>query len=305
MSMQRGPHEDNEAHRSMPERSGMDEDLFFFFTSLIEQNAQLAGKLEEIDSLKKLAEETLSEAQKAAEIIKTEAERKAKEEAAAIIAKADEEARAAAQNIIDRAREKAEEEAHKIIAEAKQKAEAAERKALEIIRAAEEKAESIGRRSEEETSKLIAEARRRAEEDARAIRQEAEEILKSSRKAVEVERKARHGREMPPGSEVEAPVIYEDIVELFFTPPISLDKLQKMRKRLRDVPQIRILDLRGSLDNGVRMRLRLHEGIPLLKILCAFPEVWKASDMPIEGGGVGLERQKGLPLRRIAVTMKR
>lgn len=313
MSTERGPHEDKETRKPMPSAGGMDEDLFLFFSSLIEQNAQLTGRVGEIDSLKKLAEETLAEAKKAAEVIKIEAEKKAKEDADAIVAKADAEAKTAAQNIIDKAKESGEAEAHGIISEAKLKAEAAERKAHEIMKAAEEKAESV---------------RRKAEEDARAIRQEAEKLLKASRKAVESERDAKPKKDEGEGSKGTEPresqavvslksgargwsllgwaggkkegsAPYDETIELLVMPPVAIDQLQKLRKHLKKIPQTRVLELRGSLDSGVRIKIRMRARIPLLDTLADFPEVQKVLEKPIEVG------EKAEALRRITVTMKR
>ncbi len=76
-------------------KNGLDEaEVVSFVTSLIEQNKELTTKLEHIDTLKKLAEKTVIEAEKQAKDIKAEIEGKAQARAEAILAEAEEKARA-------------------------------------------------------------------------------------------------------------------------------------------------------------------------------------------------------------------
>jgi vacuolar-type H+-ATPase subunit H len=126
-------------------RNGLDEDeIRSFVDSLVEQNASLLAKLEHLDSLKKLAEMTVIEAQKEAEGIRVEIERNANAKAAAILAEAT---------------EAAEKQVKERIEEAKRYAEVINTGA-EVIRAA----------AEEEANRLKAEAAQNAEELLREIR---------------------------------------------------------------------------------------------------------------------------------------
>ena len=120
---------------------GQDGELMAFINSLIDQNAELAAKLENIDSLMELAEKTVIEAGKEAEGIKLEAEKKANARAAAIVARAEGKAKAVAQKVIAKAKEKAEAEARRIIAEAGQRAEESVQERLSL---AEQQAQEIG-----------------------------------------------------------------------------------------------------------------------------------------------------------------
>ena len=82
-------------------KDGLDQDeVFSFISNLMDQNNELAAKLEHIDSLKKLAEKTVIEADKQAENIKLEIQEQAKAEAASTIAEAEERAKAEAEKII-------------------------------------------------------------------------------------------------------------------------------------------------------------------------------------------------------------
>lgn len=300
MSAKKGPEEDKEAQKPASQGKGVDDDLLFVFNNLVEQNAELSGMLEDISALKQLAESTLTEAQQAAEIINEEAERKAKEEASVIIAKAEKEARAAAEDVVAKAREKAEAEARDIVAETRKRSEAAEREAREIMRAADDKSAGVKKRAEEEAAKIIAEARKRAEEEARAIRQAAAEMLRASGGTGEGEAKVREEKaslaegagiqteKQSPSTEeragTEPEVIYADTVDLVVVPPLTLPQLQKLRKHLKEVSQVRILGLKGSLDSGINMKLMLQAAMPLMAILANFPEVHKVSDKHVEAG---------------------
>lgn len=83
-----------------------DDDVNFILSSLIDQNAELIGRLEHLESLRELADRTVLEAHREAERIKAEAEQKA----AAIILRAEQEARATADKIISEAKTKVKEE---------------------------------------------------------------------------------------------------------------------------------------------------------------------------------------------------
>ncbi len=206
-------------------KNGLDEaEVFSFIGGLIDQNNALTSKLEHLDSLTKLAERTVIEANKQAQTIKKEVEGKANASAASIIAEAEEKAKneidritsgaeqkakksaeekitaaeQQAQLILTAAQEKAEsiktnadDEANRIIAEAKQNAMAAEQQAQEILKAAEEKAESIKANAEKEANKIISEARERAEDLVNArvasAEKEAQSILEKARAKAEEE----------------------------------------------------------------------------------------------------------------------
>lgn len=112
-------------------KSGLDEDeIVSFLVGLIEQNTDLVAKLEHLDSLNKLAESTVIEAQNESERIRLEIEQNAKDMASAIIAEAKEAAEKNAkerieetERIAETIKASAEEEANRIKAEASQKAE--------------------------------------------------------------------------------------------------------------------------------------------------------------------------------------
>jgi F-type H+-transporting ATPase subunit b len=353
MSKTDGQEKKNKVHELVPPSDGQDGGLMAFINSLIDQNAELAGKLENIDSLTELAENTVIEAGKEAETIRAEAEREANARAAAIVARAVEKAKAAAQKIIARAKEKAGAEAQRIIAEAGQKAEQSSQEKLSL---AEQQAQEIMKAAEEKGSQIITEALKKVEE-AQNIRKEAEQLRKLSPKTDECQRKnpwdvpdklfmeqlvaqetktvsaAENKSPEPPvpndalstaptasvekpveqpthskeEDKKESPASYDDVVDLALIPPLSLDQMLKLHKHLKRNSRVKVVELKGSLDKGVTIRILVQAHTPILNMLAALPEVEKVSDEPVEVGKTSSAHRKGngpTP-RKIAVAMKR
>jgi vacuolar-type H+-ATPase subunit H len=156
-------------------KNGLDEaEVFSFIGGLIDQNNALASKLEHLDSLTKLAERTVIEANKQAQGIKKEGEEKANASAASIIAEAEEKARKEIDRITSEGERKARQSAQEKIA-------AAEQQAQSMLTAAEEKAESIKANADDEANRITAEAK----QNAIATEQQAQEILKTAEEKAE------------------------------------------------------------------------------------------------------------------------
>jgi F0F1-type ATP synthase membrane subunit b/b' len=341
---------------SVPAPNGLDGELMAFINSLIEQNAELARRLEHLDSLMDLAEKTVIEAGKEAQGIKTEAEREANARAADIVARAEEKVKATTQKIISETKDEAEAEAQRIKIEASQRAEESVQERLSL---AEKRAREIMKAAEERGSQIIAEAHKKAEQEALPIRKEAEQLLESSKKLEECqagknpwdvpdelfwepvgarETKAiSKEEEKPPeppasdaavsaqpdalaekpaeqpslskeeGEKKETPVPYDDTVELALLPPIALDRMLKLHKHLKKNSRVKVLDLKGALDKGVRIKVLVQAHTPLLSMLAALPEVEKVSDELIEAEKISSSHRKGNEARprTIAVTMKK
>lgn len=196
-------------------KNGLDEaEVSSFVTSLIEQNKDLTLKLEHIDTLKRLAERTVIEAEKQARDIRAEIEEKANAKAEAILAEAEEKAKSEASKIISEADERAEklvqeklnltikqgeeilnaaeeraekitsdanEEAEKIISKAKQEAGVIEQQAQKIIKSAEDKAQAITANANDEANEIIA----KAKQEAAGVEEKAQAIITSAEKKAE------------------------------------------------------------------------------------------------------------------------
>ena len=156
-------------------KNGLDEaEVFSFIGGLIDQNNALASKLEHLDSLTKLAERTVIEANKQAQSTKKEGEEKANAGAASIIAEAEEKASKEIDRITSEGERKARQSAQEKIA-------AAEQQAQSMLTAAEEKAESIKANADDEANRITAEAK----QNAIATEQQAQEILKTAEEQAE------------------------------------------------------------------------------------------------------------------------
>jgi vacuolar-type H+-ATPase subunit H len=356
MSMANDRAKKSKVEEFVPAADGLEGELAAFVNSLIEQNAELAGKLESMDSLMELAEKTVIEAGKEAEGIRAEAETEANARAAAIVARAVEKAKAAAQKVVARAKEKGEAEARRIIAEAGQKA---EQSLQERLLLAEQQAQEIMKAAEETVSRIIAEAQEKAEEEALLIKKEAEQLLASGPKMEECqavknpwdvpdeifwqypgaqETKARAIKKegkppeppVPPAAvsaapeasvekpveqpscieeedKKESPASYDDTVELALPPPVALDRMLKLHKHLKKDSRVKVVDLKGSLDKGVRIKLLVQAHTPLLTMLAALPEVADVSDGLVEAAKISSAHRKGNGTRPriIAVTLKK
>lgn len=196
-------------------KNGLDpKEVLSFIHTLIAENNELAGQLKHIDSLRKLAEKTIIEANEQAQVIEIEMVNEANDKANAIISEAERKAKAEADRIIAEAELKSEQSKLQKINAAKQEGQA-------ILRAAEEKAETIKKNAEKEAEKIsdgakekgehllrqirelaekeaqsmahriIKEARERAEQEALAIRQRAEQQIERSKKKAEGELKEK------------------------------------------------------------------------------------------------------------------
>ena len=138
------------------------EEIYSFISALIDQNAELAGKLEDLNSRIKLLGDSKIEARRQAESIASDIEKEANRRASAIISEAENRASA----IISDAENRAKVEADRIKAEAEQKIEDAKQERINIAiqegqvitQKAIEMAGMIEARAKEEAKKIMAEA---------------------------------------------------------------------------------------------------------------------------------------------------
>ena len=241
-----------------------DADILSFINSLIDQNSDLAGKLEQIDSLTKLAEAQSEIARAEAARIITEAKQMAEQSAHEKVSTAQQKA-----HEIIRA---AEEHASRIISEARQKAEGAEWQARQILNAAKEKAEKEALFITQEAQQLLLEAKPPSVGQPKETSEANPKKSHSNSESMEVR------RAIPPsgqegGDKEEISELYDGTVELVLPPPIAPTRLLKFGRQLRHTRQVRFIGLKGSLSQGIRIRLFLRARIPLLKVLAAIPEV--------------------------------
>jgi vacuolar-type H+-ATPase subunit H len=162
-------------------KNGLDEaEVSSFISTLIQQNNELASKVEHLSALTKLAESTVVEAEKQAKSIKMQTEGEAKAQAASIVAAAEEQAKLEAEKIIAESKQRAEEVAQTRVA-------VAERQAEETIKNAEARTDNVRRVAEEEASRIVADATATAKKQALLIAQQSNQLLVRSRKLAETE----------------------------------------------------------------------------------------------------------------------
>jgi F0F1-type ATP synthase membrane subunit b/b' len=288
-----------------PAVNGLDGELASFLTSLIDQNAELAVKLEHMDSMMELAEKTVIEAAKEAERIRADAAKEANARASDIVAEAEGTAKAAALEVVTKSKGAAEVEAQRIIAEARHRSEA---NVAEVRKKAEEEALLIRREAEQ----LLASRMQTAQSAAKAseglcARLDSDERIRTS--LMEQENKAPE----PPildavvstaseawadkpierpscieeeGDEREDIASYDDFVDLAVPPPIALERMLELYRRLHRNPRVKVIDLKGSLDKGLWIRFIVHAHTPLLSVFATLPEVEKVSYEVIEVGKI-------------------
>ena len=114
----------------------VDNDMLAFFSSLIEENAKITQKLQELDSQTKLPDDIVAEAHRKAGAIRLLAEKQARDRAVAIIGESLSKAKLEANRILEEAKEKGQ-------AIMEEETKSAQQYGLLIIKKAREKAISI------------------------------------------------------------------------------------------------------------------------------------------------------------------
>jgi hypothetical protein len=109
-----------------------------------------------------------------------------------------------------------------------------------------------------------------------------------------------------PEDKQEDPGLYKGTIELAIPPPVGLDRMLQLHKHLKQTPQVEVLNLGGSVDKGITIRLLLENPTPLLKVLEDLPEVKNVSDEFSGAEKMVPARQTGEdpPLKRIVVITR-
>jgi hypothetical protein len=278
--------------------NGLDGELTSFVISLIDQNAELAVKVQSMHALLELAEKRVIERGKEAEGIKADAEKEANAGAADTILKAEGKAKVAAQEVVAKSKEKAEAEArqraNENLAAVRKKA---EEETLPVRKEAEQLLASIRRSTQsaaEVSGKLCAQldrdqgirdSLRKAENKAA----EPPEPEAAARRSLDVMAENPIG-ELPSSKEERYErdefASYDDFVDLALPPPVALDQMLELYKRLNRDRRVKVIDLKGSRDKGVWIRFIVQAHTPLLSVFAALPEVEKVSYEVIEVGKI-------------------
>jgi DNA-binding response OmpR family regulator len=99
--------------------------------------------------------------------------------------------------------------------------------------------------------------------------------------------------------------LYDGTVELAILPPVSLQQIVRLHEQLRTFTEFKVLNLGGSADKGITIRLFVKTPIPLIKILGGFSEVVKASDEAGESEiMISSRRGETPPVKRIVMGLR-
>lgn len=117
------------------------------------------------------------------------------------------------------------------------------------------------------------------------------------------------GEENPPSQQKEEegnPDLFTGTVELALPPPVILDRMLQLHKHLKQTPHVDVLNLGGSVDKGITIRVLVQDPTPLLKVIGKLPEVDEASEELTDADKTVPGRQTGeeTPVRRIIITTK-
>jgi uncharacterized coiled-coil protein SlyX len=100
--------------------------------------------------------------------------------------------------------------------------------------------------------------------------------------------------------------LFDGTVELALPPPVGLDRMLQLHKHLKQTPNIDVLNLGGSVDKGITIRVVLDAPTDLLKVVSEFPEIGEVLEESPGGTDIVPSRQgqEETPLRRIIVNTK-
>jgi len=120
---------------------------------------------------------------------------------------------------------------------------------------------------------------------------EEEEVAEEAPGEAVAEAKAEKAAEPAPGEpKAEEPAAerdpdsFEGAVELVLPPPVGLDRMLQLHKSLKHTPNIDVLNMGGSVDKGITIRVLMETPIPLIKVISELPEIKEAKEEVTEGG---------------------
>ena len=98
--------------------------------------------------------------------------------------------------------------------------------------------------------------------------------------------------------------LYTGTVEIVTMPSVSLSTVMQMNEHLKDDPRIQIVNMGGSVDKGLIVKLNLESPTPILQIVSDLPEVENATDSLEEIIGIESGRNDQDPtIKKIVVEL--
>lgn len=283
-----------------------EEQVVAFVTNLVKQRDSLLERQQHLNSLQKLAEKTVTEANELAKSIKQEAQ----SEAAKLIEEAEDIAREVTYEVQRQAEAKVQGEVDRVLKDARQKAaaliEATKKQASNEIKGirdkfvwrlenliaelgatkkAVEQAMAGGvKKSELEALTLsvpISEASNSDEKESIEVKADLEHepatMVTTMRKTEEKTTAAGFTNKLatlPLPSEHSA--LFKGEAEIAVVPPVDTVQFARLSKKLEDVPHLRVLNTDGYWDEGYIITALIDNPLPLITVLRGMAEVEKA-----------------------------
>ncbi|OGO01355.1 MAG: hypothetical protein A2Y59_03140 [Chloroflexi bacterium RBG_13_52_14] len=72
--------------------------------------------------------------------------------------------------------------------------------------------------------------------------------------------------------------LHNDVIELTISPAVNLEQIMQFQSRLNSIRQLKVLDINGSVEKDVIIRLSSENPVPLLDILKTMPEIEKVAE---------------------------
>jgi vacuolar-type H+-ATPase subunit H len=127
----------------------------------------------------------------------------------------------------------------------------------------------------------------------------------------ETEAAEQAGDQASPGSTEQRPLVdsglFEGTVELALTPPVLLDKMLLLHKHLKQTPNVDVLNLGGSVDKGITIRVLVETPTPLVEVIGSLSELGEAFEELPSDEKLVPTRQNGedQPIRRIVIATEK
>lgn len=109
---------------------------------------------------------------------------------------------------------------------------------------------------------------------------------------------------VPSEDEKRALPLYRGVVELAIQSPATLQQVLQLHEHLRSIDQIKVLDIEGSVDSDVTIKLLLESPTPLSKVLEDLPGVERVSDGDDESVSIlSVGQGEGASIKRMVVGL--
>jgi len=100
--------------------------------------------------------------------------------------------------------------------------------------------------------------------------------------------------------------LFYGTIELALPPPVALDRMLQLHKHLKQTPDIDVLNLGGSVDKGITIRILTNSPVSLFKIIGELDEVNEITEELSDSQSLvpGRDGREENPIRRLIVTTK-